>query len=53
MKFSEINDPNGICMDITGLGRLGNGDVELFMEHKDELNQIMEIVKQSYDTQAE
>lgn len=33
MKFSEINDPNGICKDITGLGRWGNGDVEMFMEH--------------------
>ena len=53
MKFSEINDPNGICKDITGLGRWGNGDVELFMEHQDELDQIMEIVKQSYDAQAE
>lgn len=53
MKFSEINDPNGICKDITGLDRWGNGDVELFMEHQDELDQIMEIVKQSYDAQAE
>ena len=53
MKFSEINDPNGICKDITGLGRWGNGDVELFMEHQDELEQIMEIVKQSFDAQVE
>ena len=53
MKFSEINDPNGICKDITDLGRWGNGDVELFMEHQDELDQIMEIVKQSFDAQAE
>ena len=53
MKFSELNDPNGICKDISGLGRWGNGDVELFMEHQDELEQIMEIVKQSYDAQAE
>ena len=45
MKFSEINDPNGICKDITGLGRWGNGDAEL--------DQIMEIVKQSFDAQAE
>ena len=44
---------NGICKDITGLGRWGNGDVELFMEHQDELDQIMEIVKQSFDAQAE
>ncbi len=53
MKFSEINDPNGICKDITGLGRWGNGDVELFMEHQDELDSIMEIVKQSFEAQAE
>lgn len=53
MKFSEINDPNGICKDITGIGRWGNGDVELFMEHQDELDQIMEIVKQSFDAHAE
>lgn len=30
-----------------------DGDVELFMEHKDELDQVMEIVKQSFDAQAE
>ena len=53
MKFSEINDPNGICKDITGIGRWGNGNVELFMEHQDELDQIMEIVKQSFDAHAE
>ena len=46
-------DVNGICKDITGLGRWGNGDVELFMEHQDELDQIMEIVQQSFDAQAE
>ena len=53
MKFNEISDPNGICKDITGLGRWGNGDVELFMAHQDELDQIMEIVKQSFDAQVE
>ena len=53
MKFSEINDPNGICKDITDLGRWGNGDVELFMEHRDELDQIMEIIQQSFGAQAE
>ena len=53
MKFSDIFDPNGICRDITGIGRWGNGDVELFMERKDELDQIMEIVKQSFDAQVE
>lgn len=53
MKFTEINDPNGIYRNITGWGCWGNGDIELFMEHQDELEQIMEIVKQSFDAQAE
>ncbi len=53
MKFPDIYDPNGICKDITDVGRWGNGDVELFMEHEYEVDQIMEIVKQSFDAQAD
>lgn len=53
MKFSDIIDPNGICRDITGIGRWGNGDVELFMEDQAELDQVMEIVKQSFNAQEE
>ena len=45
--------PTGVQKYITGLGRWGIGDVELFMEHQDELDQIMEIVQQSFDVQAE
>lgn len=53
MKFSEVIDPKGICRDITGLGRWGNGDVELYMEHTADIDQIMEIVEQSYCMQAD
>lgn len=53
MKFSEVIDPNGICRDITDLGRWGNGDVELYMEHTSDVDQIMEIVEQSYRLQAD
>ena len=53
MKFSEVIDPNGICRDITGLGRWGNGDVDLYMEHTSDVDQIMEIVEQSYRLQAD
>ena len=53
MRFSEIIDPNGICRDITGLGRWGNGDVELYMEHTSEVDQIMEIIEQSYRLQED
>lgn len=53
MKYSEVSDPNGICKDITGLGRWGNGDVELYMEHTSEVDQVMEIIEQSYRLQAD
>jgi predicted transport protein len=29
MDFAEISDPKGLCKDVTGLGRWGNGDVEV------------------------
>ena len=53
MKFSEVYDPLGICRDVTGLGRWGNGDVELFMEHTSDIDRVMEIIEQSYKLQAD
>ena len=53
MKFSEIHDPKGLCKDITGLGRWGNGDVEVFFEHTSEIDDIMELIEQSYKKQAD
>ena len=53
MKYSEIHDPKGICRDITGLGRWGNGDVEVFFEHTSEIDDIMDLIEQSYKKQAE
>lgn len=53
MKFSQVVDPNDICRDITGVGRWGNGDVELFMEHTLDINRVMEIIEQSYSLQAD
>lgn len=52
MKFSDINDFKGICRDITGVGRWGNGDCELFLNNLDELDNVMEIIQQSYDYHA-
>jgi predicted transport protein/uncharacterized protein with ParB-like and HNH nuclease domain len=53
MKFSEIHDSKGLCKDITGLGRWGNGDVEVFFEHTSEIDDVMELIEQSYKKQAD
>ena len=53
MKYSDIYDPKGICKDSTGLGKWGNGDVELFMEQISDIDSVMQIVEQSYQVQSD
>ena len=51
MPFTEINDPKGLCRDITNIGRWGNGDVEIGLKSLDELPYVMGLVRQSYERQ--
>ena len=51
MAFAEINDPKGLCKDVTDLGRWGNGDVEVGLKALDELPYVMGLVRQSYERQ--
>jgi predicted transport protein len=51
MAFAEVNDPKGLCKDVTGLGRWGNGDVEVGLSSLDELPYVMGLVRQSLEKQ--
>lgn len=51
MEFPEINDPKGLCKDVSGLGRWGNGDVEVGLSSMEELPYIMGLVRQSFEKQ--
>lgn len=53
MKFDEIQDPHHLCRDITGLGKWGNGDVELYFSDLSQIPLIMELIKQSYQKQTD
>ncbi len=53
MKYTDVVDPKGICRDITGLGRWGNGNVELYMEHTSDVDQVIDIIEQSFRQQAD
>lgn len=53
MKFSEVHDPKGLCRDVTDIGKWGNGDVEVFLEHTSEIDDVMELIEQSYNKQAD
>lgn len=49
MAFSEVNDPKGLCKDVTGIGRWGNGDLELGLNSPEQLDDVMILVRQSFD----
>ncbi len=51
LTFAEINDPKGLCKDVTNLGRWGNGDVEVGLKSLDELPYVMGLVRQAYERQ--
>ena len=44
MAFHEISDPKGLCKDVTGVGRWGNGDGEVGLASLDELPYVMGLV---------
>ena len=51
MPFADISDPKGLCRDVSGLGRWGNGDVEVRLASLDELPYVMGLVRQSFERQ--
>ena len=53
MKFNEINDPKGLCIDVTNKGRWGNGDIEVRLENVGQLDDVMDIITQSYNKQID
>ena len=51
MRFADVNDPKGLCKDITDIGRWGNGDVEVGLSKMEDLPYVMGLVRQSLDQQ--
>ncbi|MGI2038324.1 GmrSD restriction endonuclease domain-containing protein [Shewanella frigidimarina] len=51
MPFAEINDPRGLCKDVTNLGRWGNGDVEVGLDNLDDIHHVMALVTQVFERQ--
>ncbi|KSU64622.1 hypothetical protein AS034_01950 [[Bacillus] enclensis] len=53
MAFDEIHDPKGLCRDVTNLGRWGNGDVELGASSFNDIDDAMDLIKQSFEKHRE
>ncbi len=51
MAFHQIDDPRGVCRDVSDLGRWGNGDVEVGLSSMAELPYVMGLIRQSLELQ--
>lgn len=47
----QLNDPQQLTKDMSNIGHLGNGDYELRYTDADQLDDIMDLIKQTYDYQ--
>lgn len=53
MRFPDVNDPKGLCKDVTGIGRWGNGDVEISLPKLEDLPYVSGLVRQSLELQLD
>lgn len=51
MRFTDVIDPKGMCKDVTGVGRWGNGDVEVGLSKIEDLPYVIGLVRQSLEQQ--
>ena len=49
--IAELDDPRGLCRDISNIGRWGNGDVEVGLSSLNELPYVMGLIRQALDRQ--
>ena len=51
VEFADVDDPKGMCKDVSTLGRWGNGDVEVSLSKMEELPYVMGLVRQAFEKQ--
>lgn len=51
LEIADIEDPKGLCRDISNIGRWGNGDVEVGLGSLEELPYVVGLIRQSFDHQ--
>lgn len=51
LRIHEVEDPRGLCADVSGKGRWGNGNVELKLSSAVELPYALGIIRQAFEKQ--
>jgi uncharacterized protein with ParB-like and HNH nuclease domain/predicted transport protein len=50
-SFLELDDPKGLCRDVTNLGKWGNGNAEVYLKDMEDLAYVIGIVSQALEKQ--
>ena len=53
MPYAELDDPNGVARNVSGMRRWGNGEVELGVATLDEVPYAIGLIRQSLERQLE
>jgi predicted transport protein len=51
LDFHELYDPEGLPVDVTNVGRWGNGNVEVGLASVKDLSYVMGLVRQAFEKQ--
>ena len=51
MRFADIDDPQNLCRNVSGVGHYGTGDIEMPFTNIGQLPNIMGLIRQSLDFQ--
>ena len=51
LGIGDIEDPKGLCRDVSNIARFGNGDVDVGLNNIDELPYVVGLIRQSFDRQ--
>jgi predicted transport protein len=51
LKVGKLNDNNNLTKDISNIGHWGNGDYQIMMDNKTDIDYVMFLVNQSYKNQ--
>lgn len=51
MRFPDINDPRGLCRDVTGMGKWGNGDVQFGLSRIEDVPYAVGLARQALENQ--
>jgi uncharacterized protein with ParB-like and HNH nuclease domain/predicted transport protein len=53
MPFAELDDPRGLAIDVSGVGRWGNGEVELGVTTLEDVPYAIGLIRQSLERQLD